>query len=353
MKTKAPLQTTAIAACAFELQATGAAIQVLPAGAFKARDGRPADVESGHWFLDGQIAARLMAKAATLTTDIVVDYEHQTLNSEKNGEPAPAAGWVKGADLEWREGQGLFATRPEWTDKAAGFIAAREYRYLSPVFTYDTRSGAVLALLHIALTNYPALDGMESLPALAAARFQKADSAAQSVKENQSVNREQLLAVLGLAPEASDEDIQNALSTLKADAGKVSQLEQAVAAAKTATADPAKFVPIQAFEELKGQVVALKADQSAGEVEALVVAGLSDGRLLPAQEEWARELGGSNLAALKSYLVKTPAIAALRGQQTQGKPQTPVTVDEMGAEALAVCTAMGVTPEQYLATLKA
>lgn len=350
---KQALLHTAFAACTFELQAEGAGIQLFPAGAFKARDGRPADVEAGHWFIDAQIAASVLAKASARATDLVIDYEHQTLNSEKNGQPAPAAGWIKGAALEWREGLGLFATAPEWTERGAAFIKAREYRYLSPVFIYDTRTGAVLELLHVALTNNPALDGLASLPALAAARFQLADPAAPSAEENHSVNREQLIALLGLASDASDEDIQNALTTVKGNADKLPEIQAQLAAAKAQTPDPAKYVPAAMVEDLKKDIVALKASQTGREVDELVQAGLADGRLLPAQEKWARELGGKDTAALKTYLDNTPAIAALKGQQTQGKQPAPATVEELSEEALAACRAMGTDPKDYLATLKA
>lgn len=354
MKKKAPTQTTAFAACTFEIQAEGAAIQLFPAGAFKARDGRPHDVAAGHWYIDAQVANQLIAKLAARATDLVIDYEHQTLNSAENGKPAPAAGWFKGVALEWREGHGLFATQVGWTDAASGFIAAKEYRYLSPVFSYDRQTGAVLDLLHVGLTNYPALDGMASLPALAAARFQLADEAAPSAEEKHRVNKEALIALLGLSSDASDEEIQTAMTALKANAEKVPQLEQAIAAAKTQTADPEKFVPVAVVESLKQDIASLKAAQVGSEVDALVTAGLTDGRLLPAQEPWARELGSSNIAALKGYLEKTPAIAALKGQQSQDrKVEAPTTVEQLDAEALAVCKAMGVEPADYLKTLQA
>ena len=351
MSKQVPLHT-AFAACTFELQAVGSAIQLFPAGPFKARDGRPADVEAGHWIIDSEIAARVLAKAAARATDFVVDYEHQTLNSEKNGLPAPAAGWIKGVDLEWREGQGLFATAPEWTDKGAAFIKAREYRYLSPVFTYDTRTGAVLELRHVAITNDPALDGMDSLPAQAAARFQLADPAAPSVEEKQGVKREQLIALLGLASDASDEDIQTALTTVKGNADKLPEIQSQLAAAK-ANPDPAQFAPLTVVESLKQDLAALKSDQVGRDVDDLVQAGLLDGRLLPAQEKWARDLGGKDVAALKTYLADTPVIAALKRQQTDGRVPVPASVEELDAEALAVCRQMGVDPKDYIATLKA
>lgn len=353
MKTKhAP--TSAIAACTFEIQADGAAIQLFPAGPFSARDGRPKDVKAGHWLIDSDIAARLVTRMAARLTDVVIDYEHQTLNSAENGKEAPAAGWIKGVSLEWREGEGLFATPVDWTERGAGYIQAKEYRYLSPVFAYDTLSGAVLDLLHVGLTNYPAIDNLQPLQALAAARFQLADPAAQPTEEHQTVNRDQLIQHLRLSADASDDDIQTALTNLQSKADNTAVLEEALAVAKTKGVDPSTHVPLADFEALKEQVVALTTRHTTGEVDGLVTAGLADGRLLPVQESWARELGSKDVAALKTYLDKTPAIAALKGQQSATfQEQIPAAVDQLGTEALAVCKAMGVKPEDYLATLKA
>jgi len=353
MKKTHSLPTTAFATCTFEIQADGAAIQLFPAGSFKGRDGRPTDVASGHWFIDAAVAARVIAKAAARLNDTVIDYEHQTLNSAVNGEPAPAAGWFAGTALEWREGFGLFVTPVTWTEKATGFIKTKEYRYLSPVFSYSKVTGEVLDLLHVALTNFPAIDGMDDLPALAAARFDLADPAAPFTEENHRVNKEALIALLNLTSEASDEDIENALNGLKSDAGKVQELTDALAAAKSAVPDPSKYVSIDIVEAIKTDVAALKSTQVTSEVEQLVQAGLSDGRLYPQQEGWARDLGTSNIAQLKGYLDKTPAIAALKGRQTDGKTNfVPATTEELSGEALAICKSMCITPADYLATLK-
>lgn len=85
----------------------------MPAGNFSARDGRPFDVADHCWKIDGKIAAVLIAQAKALGQDILIDYDHQTLNAAKNGKPAPAAGWFNGDEIEWREGQGLFV-KPRW-----------------------------------------------------------------------------------------------------------------------------------------------------------------------------------------------------------------------------------------------
>jgi len=44
-------------------------------------------------------------------------------------------------------------------------IAAREYRYVSAVFFYEKTTGEVLEIVSLAITNTPALDGLEALAA--------------------------------------------------------------------------------------------------------------------------------------------------------------------------------------------
>ena len=126
-----PKPAYALAACAVDLSTAGAApteIRLLPAGPFRSVDTRPA--ECAAWQLSAETAARLIATAAARTSDYVIDFEHQTLRSAENGQPAPAAGWFK--TLEFKP-DGLYATDVRWTANAARMIAAGEYRYLSLV----------------------------------------------------------------------------------------------------------------------------------------------------------------------------------------------------------------------------
>lgn len=361
-------QNVAIAACVFDLSggAVPTEIQLTPSGTFRARDGRPEGLPG--WEIDHVIAQRVILRMTNMAGDLVIDYEHQTLNTEKNGQPAPAAGWFKGANVEWREGDaqgsanaatagmpksgaGLFATNVEWTDAAKAQIAAKEYRYLSPVIAYDKTTGEVLAILMVALTNYPAIDGLGDLAAVAAARFHLST---QSVEEEHPVERKQLIAMLGLDDSATDEQIEQAIEALKAKAATADQKDTEIAALKTKAPDPAKFVPLADFEALKTEVVALRATNTASEVDALIKTGIDDGKLLPVQESWARELGTKDLAALKAYLDKTPAIAALKGTQTGGMaPEGDAGGGELDGIALAICKQMGVDPVEYKKTLAA
>lgn len=326
---------THIAACSTRLRKPGTEIQLFPAGVFRARDGRPAGIDG--WRMDTDAARKLVALASQRQTPFVIDYEHQTLYAETSGNPAPAAAWFE--RLEWREGDGLYAVDVEWTARAAAMIEGDEYRFLSPVFKFD-KTGVVTELLMVAVTNNPAIDGIADV---AAARY------LPQPEEEPTVDPE-LLKLLGLAEDATAEQVRAAVQALK-DASEKSESDMAALRSKIDNPDPSKFVAVETMNEsingLKAQYAALSAQITGSEVDQLVKAALEDGRLVQAQESWARELGKNDVAALRSYMETAQPIAALRSQQTNGK--TPPEGDnQLTDDELAVCRAMNYTPEEYL-----
>lgn len=154
----------ALASAAFSSQLSTdskSTFRIIPAGAFKANDGRPGNGAS--WLLTPAIAQAMIQAANTAANDYPIDYEHQTLQAAKNGVPAPAAGWFK--RLEWRT-DGLYVTDARWTVRAKEMIDRLEYRFISPVFTFNTSTFALLKLHSIALTNTPALPDLTDLAKL-------------------------------------------------------------------------------------------------------------------------------------------------------------------------------------------
>jgi len=339
------------AALSFAIAPASGEIQLTPAGVFRARDGRPQGLDG--WKMDAATAGRVIARAAARKTPFVADYEHQTLASEKNGQPAPAAGWFK--SLEWREGAGLYATGVEWTAKARAHIEAGEYKFISPVFSYDKNTGEVLQMEMAALTNNPALDGMAAVAALAQQFFTRSQ---EPNPKDQSMKA--IAVLLGLAADASEADITVALTALTT---KTAEHETRIAALTTETAalktrqaeittpDPAKFVPVETVTALQTQVASLSTRLNQSEVDDVISAAKASGKLLPAMESWARDLGKSDLAALKTYIEKNPAIVALIGNQTGGKGPHDRADGELSGTDLTVCKSMGIKPEDYKATL--
>ena len=331
MKIKSKYSQIAIAACLIELGDNAPTdIQLTPSGTFKARDGRPHDLDG--WVMTASSAQLIIELINQQADQLLIDYEHQTLNAAKNGQPNPAAGWFK--SLEWREGVGLFAVGVDWTDKAKAAIAAKEYRYISPVFTFDQTNGIVTSLLMAALVNTPALDGMKDLTAAANTLFM-----AENTMDIDEL-LEKIRYWLNLPTLASTEDIMNEIDKLKA----AIQASDAVIAAKNAEIvalkaeqpNPAEFVPVSVMTALQTELTALKTDLATDKRNQLITVALSDGRLLPAQKQWAESL---TVDGLQSFIATVQPIAALSRMQSGGnEPQKSIDVNDADSIATAAAS---------------
>lgn len=366
------MKKTFIASLSQEINtATPGVIQLFPAGEFRARDGRPTECDA--WLMTREIAERLITAADARKTPYVLDYEHQTLRSAKNGKPAPAAAFFK--KLEWREGEGLFAVDVEWTPTAAAMVADKAYRFISPVFSYD-KTGQVLEILHAALTNTPAVDGMEDV-LLAAASLMAAHLTTEGTTAMDEL-LERLRWMLNLPITATAEEITEELNKLIAQisgaeavtaatydlSAVINGLSQNVAdlTARIETPDPAKWVSVDMMTAAVQQAaekaaVGNQAALATQEAELLITAALSDGRLLPAQESWALTLAKSDPESLKTYIGKAPKIAALTTTQTQGKPPkgAPAPQADDGDDEVidpAICSLLGTDPAEVTRFIK-
>ncbi len=131
-------------------------IRISPDGMVKSRN--------GSFVLDAEDAGRIIAEFAGHKTDLVIDFEHQTLGgayAAPDGR-APAAGWV--TKLFHEPGRGLFGM-VKWNAEAVDLIRRDSYRYLSPVFSVSRETKHAVALHSAGLTNKPAIPGMDRLAA--------------------------------------------------------------------------------------------------------------------------------------------------------------------------------------------
>ncbi len=107
---------------------------------------------NGSFVVDEESADSALSAFEEHGTDLPIDYEHQTLGgnySSPTGQ-APAAGWIKRILAE--PGIGLMA-EIVWTDRAKEMLAAKEYRYLSPVAVIRKTDRKLMAI-------QPAIAGM-------------------------------------------------------------------------------------------------------------------------------------------------------------------------------------------------
>lgn len=339
--------------------------QLLPAGKFKARDGRPHDTEDGYWHLDAESASALIAATQATSKKVLIDYEHATLTAKKTGSEAPAAAWLSSTDIEWREGKGLYI-RPSWTTKAKSHIDAMEYAFLSAVFPYD-KQGRPLLLRMAALTNDPGLVDLEPVAALAAefslSFYHKNGSINLNGQTEDSLVNDllkKLLAKVGIdVPDSGELTTEQqsaaltAIDGLKAKADSVGSLEQQVATltAQSGT-DLTKYVPIEMYNNMVGQMAVLSASTQTASLENVISAAKSEGKIIEAEVEYLTQFGQQQgVAALSAMLEKRPAIAALTAKQTkdQQPPKDEKKTDALTDDEMAVLSATGLTQEQYLA----
>ena len=340
--TKSPI------ACSFKLAEANGHIQLFPFGRFYPADGRTEGV--GGWYVDDSNSYALAESINQLGIELMIDYEHQTLYLEKNGQGNPAAGWIK--QVEYRPNEGLFAT-VAWTEKAASQIKAGEYRYISPLFIPDS-NGRVVQVLNAALTNRPALHNLAEAFALSHTFNQQ--------KQGQPMLK--LLQQLFDAPNASEAEIMEKLTALSAAKGDAkvalsavydelkTQTAQAVAlSAQVANPDPTKFVALSHMQAVQTELNALKAQHAKEKADSLITQALSDGRLLPAQKAWAENLAQTNFVALSDYLATvTPNAALAGGMQAKDEPvDKPVA---LSAEELAAAKMLGMSEAEFMTAHK-
>jgi phage I-like protein len=320
-------------------------IRVLPRGTVELSDHREP-------FLVDEAALRSMAaEFSARGVDLVIDYEHQSLQ----GERAPAAGWIK--ELEAR-GDGLWA-RVEWTQPAREYLEKKEYRYFSPVLRLDPETRKPVALMHVGLTNVPAI---KRLPPLVArwggkalawkgARGTEPVSKAPTGKQNSEKEKEkmveQLKRLMGLQPEVETGAVcTRALEAFRDLAASldlpgevsVAQLRGAVEALKAGAARLAETEA--ALRDLKGRL----AGETAGR---LVEEALKAGKVSPAQRDWALEYCRRDVEGFKTYVARAPKLVPT-GEELQLRREE--LHDEAGLqpEELAVCRSLKVSPEAYL-----
>lgn len=108
-------------------------------------------------------ANRIVAEFNSRGKDLVIDYDHSTINKkEASSGNAPASGWIQ--ELEVTP-DGIQVKKCKWLARAKNLLKKGEYRYKSPVMHFDRITGEPVALLSVGLTNHPAIHGDNHLVA--------------------------------------------------------------------------------------------------------------------------------------------------------------------------------------------
>lgn len=297
---------------------------------FKAGLGKLSD--GVEFLIDKQAFDLITAFVEVRGNEIHFDYEHASLQKEA----APASGWIK--ELTWEDGVGIKA-RVEWTEKATQFIANKEYRYFSPVFYIRKADKRVCGLDSVALTNRPRTTNLT--PILARIEADAGLIAPPKGDRENIMDREKLIAKLGLNAGATDEQIWEALGTIGVKAKQevktevetktetVEVLPKEVIAALGIEENSDKSVVVASIHALKQhedhsvsreEFTALQDQLKERDATEVVSAAIASGKVAPAQEEWATKYAKDDLEGFKIFVSKAPVVVPvdnLPGKQQQ------------------------------------
>ena len=286
-------------------------IRVLPKGHVSSTKG---DFE-----VDDRDIAGIIRQFKARRLDLVIDYEHQTLSDVQ----APAAGWIK--DLY--PGEDALMARVEWTKKGREYIANKEYRYLSPVVLVKKADQHAAVFHSAALTNTPAITGM----------FAIINSDALSIEEEEEPRMElsALIELLGLEEGTAEEDVLKRIKELTQQAAEEGQggQEGKEGPAKEGTQLVANKTVLDLLglpedartEDVTARIMAFKAGDSvlqrrgaelekqaaSQKAEELVGLAMKDGKLSPAQKEWAVAYALSDPKGFAKFVEKAPVVVPM------------------------------------------
>lgn len=289
----------------------------------------------GKYLVDEQAFQSVLAAFRRRGNDVVIDYEHQTLEQVQ----APAAGWIK--DLHWTD-EGIMA-RVQWTDKGAAYVASKEYRYFSPVFWVSKDGSRLVSLDSVALTNFPKHNNLR--PILAKMNQGTPDRAPQPVED---AMLKKILAKLGLDENATEEQVVQAIASLGGAGADVpaellaaldleagADVSTAVATVHAAKQSAKGMVSREEFDRLKGELVARDAEE-------VVAKAMTEGKITPDQKEWATGYAKADLAGFRTFVAKAPVVVPVGNLPGKAQDHTdPVTDDAV----LAVARQMDVDAE--------
>ena len=146
---------------------------------------------------------------ASGSKEVLCDFEHKSEDPSMTSDTAAAA-WISNLSVDKERG---LVGDLKFTDLGAEAVTNRRLRFLSPVWTLDA-DGRPDRLRSVALTNKP------NIPVACVLNREPAP-AVQLVEEEKGHEMDKLKELLGLAPDATEEDILAA----------VGQLQEQVAAA--------------------------------------------------------------------------------------------------------------------------
>lgn len=289
-------------------------VQLTPTGPeLEGRDGRKWKLTNPQTVVDAFVSNG---------ADLPLDYEHSTQIKGGEGEPAPAVGWIK--ELSVRMAQ-IWA-RVEWTSEGEWAVSEKQYRYLSPAFAFDKKTGEVIAMVSAGLTNQP--------------NFEMAALNRRQNREESETMDKAVLEALGLAQNATAADVVVAINKLKE--------AETTALNSAQIPDATKFVPKADHDLALNKITDFeKADTERADaaITTAVDAAVEAGKIAPASKDFhVAACKANGVEAFNTMIEGMPVIAGKSDLDTKDptKKGTKLTPEE-----IAVCKQMGMSQEDF------
>ncbi len=272
----------------------------------------------GAYLFDEISAAMVMKTFSEQGNDLMVDYEHKSLDPWAPAGAGKAAGFYR---IELRGGE-CWAVDVRWTPRAGDELRNREWRFFSPAAVIDRESGRIESLINIALTNMPATTRMDPLMA---SRLLPPTAAPTTAEETIDMSNLGLLAILGLAAAATEKEIADEVTALKSRAADASALQRTLLSTTGAPSVDTAIGIIVGWKEgaarvstLQARVTELEAEGEKREREALL--GAHGRKFTPALKKWA---ASQSLDALKGFVASAPDLAGFTPERTSPPDDEP------------------------------
>jgi phage I-like protein len=311
-------------------------VRIFPKGKTDAIDGRVFELDD---------MAGVIARSLGPDQMLMVDYDHVT-DLQPTGAINPAAGWITALDA--RE-DGLYA-RIDWSDAGRAAVAGKAYRFVSPVFLND-KQGRVVQVLRLSLTNTPAM------PMLTLATRQQPHTHTHTKDKDETMDfLEKLRAALKLADDADHALVLTTCSALVDTMAKVAAEVGADDAAGDALVKEVASLKAKgeagaretaAIDTLQKEIASLRTERAQEKANTAVDKAVTEGKLTPAQKEWALSYCVRDPNGFSDFIDKQPVVLAsgkvdaLAGDPAAGSK----TLDAVEKQ---VCAALGLSEEEFM-----
>jgi phage I-like protein len=123
-------------------------------------------------------------------------------------------------------------------------------------------------------------------------------------------------------------------------------------AMQAAGADPARYVAVAQFQRVLGELNQLRVERSRERAERAVDDAIKAGKLIPAQREWAMSYCQADFKGFAAFTSRQPAAfgGAFENAAATFTPPPPAraATATLTATETAICTQLGLSPEDYL-----